>query len=658
MKKLFVIFMGFFAAIASLFAEKREIKNGDICVNVNIENSIEFSVKYDGKEVVPNARIAMLTNKGAFGVDSKLLGVSEKSHSGVIKTVHGTRAEIADNYKEFTFNFENFDLQFRIYCDAVAYRFVSKGEKDAALTVFDEVASYKFDPSSKAYAHIIDGFYHSYESLFTPTTIGNLYKEKMISLPLIVQAKNAKVAILESDTRSYPQMNFTMQTGKSPLTGAFAKYPTKIERAGHAASAYIVRERADYIAQTKADRSFPWRIFLIAENDAVLADNNIVYKLAKPCAIKDTSWIKFGSAAWEWWNNWNLENADFKTGVNLETYKKYIDFAASVKAPFLVVDAGWLKLGEKGYDTEGYGETIIDIPELVKYAKSKNVEVILWGSSRGMQPDYITFLDRVKNWGIAGLKIDFMDRDDQNAMDFFENVARAAAERKLVLDYHGCPKPVGLDRTYPNIVNYEGVLGNEWNKWSDKQTPRHKIDLVFTRMLCGPMDFTPGAMRRQLPALKKPEQVIISKSMPFGMGTLCNEMALYVLYYAPCQMLCDTPTEYQKKMDVAEFIAQTPTVWDNTKVLNAKFGEYVAIARQSGKNWYIGAITDKNAQNFKIDLDFLDEGQYEATVFADSVNCDKDPNSYTKKVLAVKKGDTLKLNLAKFGGAAVKIVKK
>ena len=288
MKKLFVIFMGFFAAIASLFAEKREIKNGDICVNVNIENSIEFSVKYDGKEVVPNARIAMLTNKGAFGVDSKLLGVSEKSHSGVIKTVHGTRAEIADNYKEFTFNFENFDLQF-----------------------------------SKAYAHIIDGFYHSYESLFTPTTIGNLYKEKMISLPLIVQAKNAKVAILESDTRSYPQMNFTMQTGKSPLTGAFAKYPTKIERAGHAASAYIVRERADYIAQTKADRSFPWRIFLIAENDAVLADNNIVYKLAKPCAIKDTSWIKFGSAAWEWWNNWNLENADFKTGVNLETYKKY-----------------------------------------------------------------------------------------------------------------------------------------------------------------------------------------------------------------------------------------------------------------------------------------------------------------------------------------------
>ena len=215
----------------------------------------------------------------------------------------------------------------------------------------------------------------------------------------------------------------------------------------------------------------------------------------------------------EWWNNWNLENADFKTGVNLETYKKYIDFAASVKAPFLVVDAGWLKQGEKGYDTEGYGETIIDIPELVKYAKSKNIEVILWGSSRGMQPDYTTFLDRVKNWGIAGLKIDFMDRDDQNAMDFFENVAKAAAERKLVLDYHGCPKPVGLDRTYPNIVNYEGVLGNEWNKWSDKQTPRHKIDLVFTRMLCGPMDFTPGAMRRQLPALKKPEQVIISKSM-------------------------------------------------------------------------------------------------------------------------------------------------
>ncbi len=251
MKKLFVVSMGVFAAIASLFAETKEIKNGDICVNVNIEKTIEFSVSYKGREIVPNARIAMLTDKGAFGVGSRQLGFSEKSQKSAIKTVHGTRAEIADEYKEFVFQFENFDLQFRIYSDAVAYRFVSKGEKDAALTVFDEVASYKFDPNSKAYAHIIGGFYHSYESLFTPTTIGNLQKEKMISLPLIVQAKNAKVAILESDTRSYPQMNFTMQTGKSPLTGAFAKYPTKIERAGHVA--YIVRERADYIAKTKAD---------------------------------------------------------------------------------------------------------------------------------------------------------------------------------------------------------------------------------------------------------------------------------------------------------------------------------------------------------------------------------------------------------------------
>lgn len=438
----------------------------------------------------------MLTDKGDMGKNSTALSCDYSNHRGTIDTVWGIEKSVKDEYNQMVINFKKFKVVVRAFDDAVAYRFVSN-LGDGKMIVNDETLNIPLSDSDKLIAHIEKGVQTSFEKPYTRLTFGELKKQNphSVSLPLIVDKGSAKIALVESDVSNYPGLR--VAAGKNGAVSKISKYPKAFKVKVHNRFA---SEFEDYIASTVASREFPWRAFIVARNDSDLADNQTVFKLAKPCAISDTSWIKPGSCVWEWWNNWNLQGVDFEAGINEQTYRYLIDFAAENSIPYVLFDAGWLTGKDAGEMVEtdeklAEGKTFIDVKGLIDYAKSKDVKVILWVLAKSMEKYPQKAFDVMKGWGADGLKIDFTDRDDQTAMEFYENMARMAAERQMVIDMHGCAKPVGQFRTWPNLINFEGVLGGEVNKWSKAITPSHNIDLVFTRMLMGPMDYTPGGLR-------------------------------------------------------------------------------------------------------------------------------------------------------------------
>ena len=470
--------------------------DGKLQAEVSDGSKLTLNISADGKKLLDNVEFAMLTDKGDMGKNSTALSCDYSNHRGKIDTVWGIEKSVKDEYNQMVINFKKFKVVVRAFDDAVAYRFVSN-LGDGKMIVNDETLNIPLSDSDKLIAHIEKGVQTSFEKPYTRLTFGELKKQNphSVSLPLIVDKGSAKIALVESDVSHYPGLR--VAAGKNGAVSKISKYPKAFKVKVHNRFA---SEFEDYIASTVASREFPWRAFVVARNDSDLADNQTVFKLAKPCAISDTSWIKPGSCVWEWWNNWNLQGVDFESGVNEQTYRYLIDFAAENSIPYVLFDAGWLTGKDAGemVDTDeklAEGKTFIDVKGLIDYAKSKNVKVILWVLAKSMEKYPQKAFDVMKGWGAAGLKIDFTDRDDQTAMEFYENMARMAAERQMVLDMHGCAKPVGQHRTWPNLINFEGVLGGEVNKWSKAITPSHNIDLVFTRMLMGPMDYTPGGLR-------------------------------------------------------------------------------------------------------------------------------------------------------------------
>lgn len=630
--------------------------DGKLQAEVSDGAKLTLNISADGKKLLDNVEFAMLTDKGDMGKNSTALSCDYSNHRGTIDTVWGIEKSVKDEYNQMVINFKKFKVVVRAFDDAVAYRFVSN-LGDGKMIVNDETLNIPLSDSDKLIAHIEKGVQTSFEKPYTRLTFGELKKQNphSVSLPLIVDKGSAKIALVESDVSNYPGLR--VAAGKNGAVSKISKYPKAFKVKVHNRFA---SEFEDYIASTVASREFPWRAFIVARNDSDLADNQTVFKLAKPCAISDTSWIKPGSCVWEWWNNWNLQGVDFEAGINEQTYRYLIDFAAENSIPYVLFDAGWLTGKDAGEMVEtdeklAEGKTFIDVKGLIDYAKSKDVKVILWVLAKSMEKYPQKAFDVMKGWGADGLKIDFTDRDDQTAMEFYENMARMAAERQMVIDMHGCAKPVGQFRTWPNLINFEGVLGGEVNKWSKAITPSHNIDLVFTRMLMGPMDYTPGGLRNTAKGDFSP-----CYNFPEVQGTRAHQTAMYILYFAPLQMLCDSASEYLKSPEILKFMAETPTTWDETKVLEGKIGKYVVIARRSGEDWYIGGMCDWDGKEVEIDLSkiLLPDTEYKAEIISDGANAGRVGTDFKYCVKSLTSADKLKLKMAPGGGFAVKLSPK
>ena len=648
------IFFIFSISFSCLYSQGDQITvgspDGKTEVQVRLRDKIYYSVIYKNKRVVVFSPVSMTLGDGIFiGKKPVLQKENRNSVTNSIETVWGNHSVIEDNYNELSLDMkDNYSIIFRVYNDGVAYRFVTrfKGE----IKVYDEEATFVFSDNHKVLFPVTGDLQSSFEKPYELINILDINETNFAYTPILVHANDGiKVAVAEADLFDYPGMYIERKgtNNRTELSGKFAAYPAKTKQGGWGDFNMRVIERADYIAKTSGTRSFPWRILVISDDDRSFASNDMVYKLARPLAI-DPSWIKPGKVAWEWWNHWNLEGVDFETGVNNQTYEYYIDFASENGLEYVIMDEGWSYQFDLTLQKPN-----VDVPYLVQYAKERNVKIILWCVWFVLDNQLQVALDQFEKWGVAGIKVDFIDRDDQLAVNFYERVAREAAKRKLLVDYHGCMKPTGLSRMYPNVINYEGVIGNEYNKFSNTATPEHNVNIVFTRMLAGPMDYTPGAM------LNSTKGNHFTNNMnPMSFGTRCHQLGMYVVYEAPLQMLCDAPTRYTKYPDILKFLSEVPVTWDETRVLEAEISEYVVIARRKGDTWYIGGLTNWTSRQLTLSLDFLGNDTFEATIFEDSINADKLPEDYKTTTKTLTSDGVLPVKMAQGGGFAVVLKKK
>jgi len=493
-------------------------------------------------------------------------------------------------------------------------------------------------------------FKTSFENLYTVTRLSKLDPARLAFLPLVVAADDGvKLCFTEADLQAYPGMYFNYPGQGYSLRGIFAPYPKRTHDGGHDNLQNVVDEYDNFIAKAASRTSFPWRTILIAREDRQLLDNDMVMRLAEPSRLEDVSWIRPGLAAWEWWNDWGLHGVGFEAGINTPTYKHYIDFAARNGIAYLVMDDGWSK--EKT-DLMSGGSDRLDLEEVLRYAKEKDVGIILWAGYRAFDRDMEEVCRHYSALGVKGFKVDFMDRDDQQIAEFLYRGAATAAKYGLLLDYHGIYKPAGLQRTYPNVVNFEGVHGLEQMKWSEESVDQvtYDVTMPFIRMTAGPVDYTQGAMLNAAKGHFFPR-----RSEPMSQGTRCRQLAEYVVFESPITMLCDSPSNYMKEPECFAFMASVPTVWDETVALTGSVGEYIAIARRSGDTWYIGAMTDWTPRELELDLSFIGNGNYDIESFADGINADRAARDFRKTVSELPQDRRLKIRMAPGGGYAARI---
>lgn len=616
-------------------------------VEVFIGENITYQVIHNNKTVLYPSAISMTINGQTYGTSPKVRKALDRSVNETLKPVLKVkRAGIQDHYNELELQFSGrYSITFRAYDDGVAYRIVTsmKGE----ITVQQEHIEYNFGEDHVASFPVADGFFTHYERNYTTQNMSALGNDEMSCLPLLVHLPNgSKVAITESDVYDYPGFYLKKGTAKHSLSGVLPSYPKTYEQPDDRDVRPV--EREDFLAKTNGKRKFPWRLMVISDEDKDLVENELVYKLASPLKLEDTSWIQPGKVAWDWYNANNITGVDFESGINTDTYKYYIDFASAHGIEYIILDEGWYDI--KTNDLVHPVPTI-DMEELARYAENKKVGLILWVTWKALEDMLDPALAQFEKWGIKGIKVDFMQRDDQWMVNYYEKVARRAAEHKLLVDYHGSYKPDGLRRAYPNVVTREGVKGLEQHKWDGQMAnPEYDLEMPFIRMLAGPVDYTPGAMRN---AQKK--NYFASFERPMSLGTRCHQLAMYVVYESPLQMLADSPSSYWKEPECMEFLSAVPTVWDDTKVLDAKFGDYLLVARQSGEEWYIGALTDWSGRDLEVDLSFLGDGEYSIDIYQDGKNAERHAEDFKRAKKKVTNQDKLKIQLASGGGWAARI---
>jgi len=636
--------------------------DGKINVEVDLTAGIRYSVSMDGICLIAPSEISMtLENGTVYGGSAKLLKAVKRTVDETIDAVVYRKSKVENHFNELTLKFKEFSVIFRAYDDGIAYRFVSASK--VPFNVVSEKASFNFAEDYMTYIPYVQQndetlatqFHNSFENKYTHQHISEYDKSHYAFLPVLVEAANGvKMVISEADLLHYPGMHIYNGDGDTSFEGVFAPYPKNRipEPDSDRQISMYVDGVEDFISKCEPHCSFPWRLVAISTSDEQLTNNDMVYRLASAQEpSEDFSWVKPGKVAWDWWNSWNLYGVDFKSGVNTETYKYYIDFASKHGIEYVILDEGWSP-GDLADLTKVIPE--VDLDELLRFGEEKGVGIILWAGFYPFQKDIEGICKFYSAKGVKGFKVDFMDSDDQGIPEFLEKCAVAGAKYHLMMDFHGIYKPTGLSRKYPNVVNYEGIYGLEQMKWgADPDQVDYDVTVPFIRLFAGPADYTQGAMRN---ASFRNVRAVSSEGM--SPGTRCRQLAEYVVFFSPLNMLCDSPSNYMGEPECTEFIAGIPTVWDETIALQGKVAEYIAVARRSGDQWYVGAMTDWTARDLTLDLSFLGEGEYEMVIFRDGVNADKAARDYKKLKASVPADRQVSIHLAPGGGYAARIVKK
>ena len=651
-----IIFCSFFSFTLEA-ADSLTVLSPDksIHVTINTNKSLTYSITIDNKKIIEPSVIDMQLTDGKKLSD--YLSVQSTKYNSVIQFIEQIvpyqQKNIPDVYNEVIIQFKkNFSIIFRVYNDGVAYRIISRF-KDS-ITVKNETANFNFIKGANVYAPLIqkreglDIYHTSFEELYQYKSLDSISStNEMFSPALVSTIDNIKIAITESDLLDYPGM-FLKGTNNFSLQGDFAPYPEEEKIVEGDYPEMVVTKRADYIAKTTGSRNFPWRVLMIAKHDKKLPENNIVYRLATPSRLKDVSWVHPGKCTDEWIIDVNLFNVTFKSGVNTASYKYYIDFAKRFGFDRIMMDAGWS-------DTKDLFKINpnINMDAIAAYAKEKGIKLSMWTLSMTLDKQLDSALDQFNKWGVDFIMTDFIDRDDQKTVNFYQRITEACAAHHLMIMFHGAYPPKGFNRTYPNNITREGVLGSEYNAWSDKPTPEHDLILPFTRMLAGPFDYEPGILDNATKAQFRP---IWGKVM--SQGTRCHQLAMFVVYDNPLQIFSGNPSQGYMEPKFMELLGSIPTTWDTTMILDAKVSDYIITARRKGEEWFIGGMTDWSSRNFTIPLDFLSEGNYEATVCEDGINSDRYPSDYSIKIFEATNKDSIQIQMASGGGYLLRLRKK
>ena len=639
---------------------------GDMVVNINVDKSITWDITKGKTLVLKPSVISLQTDRQTFGVNPKVRKV----------TVHNYKNDDNGGYQQLLLSCNGYDVEFRVYLNAAAYRIIPK---KMINKVVNETSEYRFAGDYQSFVPYVNDnregerWCYSFESYYDEAPLSKMYQDSLAITPLAVCLPEGKKAVvMESDVENYPGMYLLKGTSTTAastasashassaysLHAAFPPYPLKEEIGGYNRLNLVPTERANYIAE-KVTR-LPWRIVLVTDEDKQLVGNDIAKLLGPQCRIKDTSWIKPGKVAWDWWNNTNITGVDFRAGINTETYKYFVDFAKKNGLEYIIIDEGW----SDPEDLLIFSDKM-DMAGIIDYAKQNGVGVILWSSWRNLiQRGHEKMEEIMKHYGdmgVKGFKVDFFDRDDQKAINSVYEVAECAAKHHLLLDLHGM-RPFGVQFAYPNIVNFEGVKGLENSKWEPRagdgplhDQPRYDVTIPFLRALPGCFDYTPGAMMNAVRS-----QFFGNNDHPMSQGTRVHQMAMYTIFDAPLQMLADSPTKYMQNQECTDFIAQIPTVYDQVVPLDGKLGEYVVVAKRKGARWYIAAMNNWQARDLTVDLSLLikmnetnnklEKLNGRANIFADGINADREATDYKHTQRQINSDDKLQIHLAPGGG--------
>lgn len=659
MKRIAVILLATMLSAVTMSARDHLLSspNGRLKVTVRTGGGLSWSVSLDGKQVLSPSALSMSLSDGTITGMSPNVQVSLSSHNSTFATPFYRKSQVEDRYNQLTVTLSpKSKVEFRAYDSGAAYRFVLTSDKEVDVT--DETLELDFPEDYKVFVPYVndnrDGerYCYSFESYYTECRMSEMKRGALAISPLIVDlGEGLKAAVMEAGAEDYPGMYLKINySGGHGLVGEFPGYPLEVKFNGRN---NVPVKRADYIAKFSGKKAFPWRVLVVSSKDTELLDNDLAQCLAPECRLSDISWIKPGKVAWEWWNAKNIPGDGFEVGCNTATYKYYIDFAAENGLEYVLIDGGWsgssLMEARPG----------LDIKELVEYGGARNVGIILWSLWGPTLEQAAEVFPYYAKMGVKGFKVDFFDSDDQIVMKQMYELADLAARNHLFLDLHGM-KAFGLQRAYPNVLNFEGVKGLENAKWTAvadgapaDDMPRSDVTIPYARMLVGPMDYTPGAMDNATKAAYRAQN-----GNPMSMGTRVHQMAMYTIYEAPLQMLADTPVKYRREQECTDFIAKVPTVFDATVPLDGEVGESVAVARRKDGIWYVGAMTDWTARDMVIDLSFLGEGTFEADIFEDGADAAANAQDYSHITKNVSASDKMTVHLAPGGGWTARIVKK